>query len=138
MTRDEIRQLMNRAYDWTFDGVIVTARSFVPTNIHIAKEKVLATNIVMLFPKYSYLAHVFDTIILRCLNNGLIEYWSRGLERFHHEVNDEYEVAPMNLFQLKGLLFVSLFGYACAFVIFLMEIASSHVQWLRKLFLKAE
>lgn len=129
---------MNRAYDWTFDGVIVTARSFVPKNIHIAKEKVLATNIVMLFPKFSFLANSFDTIILRCLNNGLIEYWSRGLERYHHEISEEYHISPMNLFQLKGLLFVGLFGYFCAFVVFLLEKASMRFPWLGKVFVKAE
>lgn len=138
MTREEIRELMKRAYDWTFDGVIVTARSFVPKNIHIAKEKVLATNIVMLFPKYSFLTPVFDTIIMRCLDNGLIEYWSRGLERYHHEITEEYSVAPMNLFQLKGLLFVGLFGYLCAFAVFCMEMTSPHVIWLRNLLERAE
>lgn len=129
---------MNKAYDWTFDGVIVTARSFVPKNIHIAKEKVFATNIVMLFPKYSYLTHVFDNIILKCLNNGLIEYWSRGLERYHHDTMDEYHVAAMKLFQLKGLIFVGLFGYFCAFTVFLLELASKRIPWLRKLLIKAE
>lgn len=138
LKREEIKELMNRAYDWTFDGVIVTARSFVPKNIHIAKEKVFATNIVMLFPKYSYLTQVFDTIILKCLNNGLIEYWSRGLERYHHDTMDEYHVAAMKPFQLKGLIFVGAFGYLCALTIFFLELSSQRILWLRKLFIKAE
>lgn len=138
LSRDEIKDLMDRSLDYNFDGVIVTARSFVPMDIHIAKEKVLATNIVMLFPKNSFLTPVFDRVILQCLNNGLVEYWSRGLERHHHDNVEPYSITPMNLFQLKGLLIVGLFGYACALVVFCMEIASLRVQWLRKIFARAE
>lgn len=129
---------MKKAQDWRFDGVIVTARSFVPKNIHIAREKVFATNIVMLFPKFSFLAHAFDSTILRCLNNGLIEHWSNGMERYHLDTMDAHHAAPMILFHFRGLVFVGLFGYACAFVVLLLEIASTRVAWLRKLFVKAE
>lgn len=132
-TNETINQLWNTANESDSNRIIATAPNLVPTHLHIASEKIVITNIVMLFPKFSYIAPTFDRIIQNCLENGVVHHLSKYL-RPKPRKPDTHKVDQVTLHEIKAIVYVALFLHSCAFVIFLLEVASRRQKYLRRLF----
>ncbi|XP_055910409.1 uncharacterized protein LOC129944770 [Eupeodes corollae] len=101
---------------------------------HILSDKVVALYNTMYFSKHSYLIDRFRGILKYVGSSGLINVWySQNMHTSYFDAV-KYDKEALKLNNLKGAFDVYLVLLLVAFVVFLVELLSKRVMWLKKLF----
>lgn len=109
-----------------------TYREFV---LNICKEQLMTVNIVMYFPKNSYLREAFNKKLSELSTAGIVQYWinKHADPRFLNMKITQNGPRKMRIEQLSGVINLWLIGCAIALLVFLIEIFSATIKKALKL-----
>lgn len=103
-------------------------------SLNICPEPLLLRQYGIVFPKNSFLVSSFDEILIVLVENGLIEYWLSELTEKMRSKISVREPIKLSLNHLLSGFQVLWFGMSLAFVAFSVELISTKIKCLRKLF----
>jgi hypothetical protein len=98
--------------------------------LKVCKEQLMTVNIVMYFPKNSYLREAFNRKLSDLMTSGIVQYWINKFADPKFLNINMAQNAPKRLRveQLSGVLNVWLIGCAVGFLAFLIEIFSATIK----------
>lgn len=90
----------------------------------------MTVNIVMYFPKNSYLRETFDRTLSQLTTAGIVNYWVKTFAdtKYLQVKNDKKGPNKLRVEQLSGVINLWLIGCAVAFFFFLVEIFSATIK----------
>jgi hypothetical protein len=109
------------------DEAVKTYEMFV---LKVCKEQLMTVNVVMFFPKNSYLKETFNRKLNELLTAGIIQYWVRKFAdpRFLAIKVGSDEPKVLTIDKLSGVLKVLLIGLAISLIAFFIELFNAKVK----------
>lgn len=89
--------------------------------MNIAKEQIAIAQIVVYYPKTSFLKLTFSQLLDDLNTAGLIMKWARDIERRDLVAQDLEGPSPIRLLDLYGTFLICAVFMAVSFAIFLLE-----------------
>jgi hypothetical protein len=92
--------------------------------LKICKEQLMTVNIVMFFPKNSYLRDTFNIKLNELLTAGIVQFWVQNFIdiRFLNAKTKSDEPRTLTLEKLSGVFKIWMIGIGASILIFLLEI----------------
>lgn len=103
-------------------------------SVNVCPEPLLLRQYGIVFPKNSFLASSFDETLIVLVENGLIEYWLSKLTEKIKYKSSLREPIKLSLSHLLSGFQILWIGTSLAFVVLIVELISSKVKCMRKLF----
>lgn len=109
-----------------------TYKQFV---LQICKEKLMTVNIVMYFPKNSYLKDTFSRKLNELSTAGIIQYWVKKYadERFLNVEAGNFRNQKLSIEKLSGVFNIWLIGLAISILSFVLELIIAKIRKAFKL-----
>lgn len=140
----EFRDVLFQTLDEKFKGAVLVTENhaalynyLVAPKFHfqICDEKVLSANLVIYYPKKSYLNRHIDNLILQFQANGLIEQLTNIFvdKKYLKPPKYNHEPTKLSLVELKGGFQICSIGILVAFFVFFAEFLSKFIHCVRVL-----
>lgn len=104
-----------------------THKEFV---VQICKEQLMTVNIVMYFPKNSFLRETFNRKLSDFSTAGIINYWVKKFAdpRFLNVKIGNTEQQKLSVLKLSGVFNIWLIGLGISFFVFLIEFSVGKIK----------
>lgn len=131
--------------DPNFKGSMPTPLSFVLDNnkrtygrqfMHVCKESLYYHQFVIYFQKNSYLVPRVNQIMGMLFSNGLISLWEKQTMnmKYFNGPSKQKEPKQLTYGHISGGLWILFIGILSGFLVFVLEIISMKVYWLKNIF----
>lgn len=101
-------------------------------NILQSEKRVFMLPLSIYFRKHSCLQRAFDRQIGKYTANGLISTWAKLFRPPKYKKTNKNPIIQMSFGQVNGIFIISLILYAFSVIIFLFELASLKIKFIRK------
>lgn len=112
---EEAESEIFHAADWHFNGAYLTLRNYQRISGVLAKDNIFQFNVCMILPKHSYLTSTIKEIILKCLNAGLVQEWTKIFNPTRVSIAEKHKLQVLNVEHFLGFFLICsiLYGISC-------------------------